>query len=105
MKISKPLIAVAAVAMLPLAAFAGDKDKTSATMGTTSQAHFDKMDSNRDGRISQSEASSDSQLVFATVDKNGDGYLDSTEYSHRDMSQETTPTSDDPTANKAKPRQ
>ena len=103
MKISKPLIAIAAVAMLPLAAIAGDKDKTSAPMGTASGAHFDKLDANRDGRISQSEAAIDAKLKFSTVDKNGDGYLDSTEYSQRDMSHESMPTTDDPTANKSTP--
>jgi hypothetical protein len=105
MKISKPLIAITAVALLPLAAIAGDKDKT-APMGTTSSsAHFDKLDTNRDGRISQSEAASDPRLMFSAVDKNGDGYLDSSEYSQRDMSNEPMPNTDDPTANKAKPRQ
>jgi hypothetical protein len=104
MQISKSLIAITAVALLPLAAIAGDKDKT-APMGTTSSAHFDKLDTNRDGRISQSEASSDPRLTFTSVDKNGDGYLDSSEYSQRDMSNEPMPNTDDPTANKAKPRQ
>jgi hypothetical protein len=105
MKISKPLIAITAVALMPLAAFAGDKDKTAAPMGTTTGAHFDKLDTNRDGRISQSEASSDPRLMFTSVDKNGDGYLDSGEYAQRDMSHEQMPNKDDPTANKSQPRQ
>ena len=104
MKISQTLIAVTAIALLTLAAIAGDKDKTAAPMGSTS-GHFDKMDTNRDGRISQSEASTDPRLVFSTVDKDGNGYLDSNEYSQRDMSHEQMPNTDDPTANKAKPRQ
>jgi hypothetical protein len=105
MKIFRPLIAITAVTLLPLAAFAGDKDKATAPMGTTHGAQFDKLDTNRDGRISQSEASSDPRLAFSTVDKNGDGYLDSSEYSQRDMSHEQMPKTDDPTANKAQPRQ
>lgn len=105
MKLFKPMIAITAVALLPLAAIAGDKDKTAAPMGASSQAHFDKLDTNRDGRISQSEASSDSKLVFSTVDKNGDGYLDNSEYSQRDMSHEQMPKAADPTATEATPRQ
>ena len=105
MKISRPLIAITAVALIPLAAFAGDKDKTPAPMGTTNGPQFDKLDTNRDGRISQSEASSDPRLMFSAVDKNGDGYLDNSEYSQRDMSHEQIPKTDDPTANKSNPRQ
>jgi hypothetical protein len=105
MKSFKPLIAITAVALLPLVAVAGDKDKSTDPMGKSSQAHFDKLDTNRDGRISQSEASSDSQLVFSTVDKNGDGYLDSSEYSQRDMSREQMPSNTEPTANEPAPRQ
>ena len=80
MKISKSLIAVAVIATLPLAAFAGDKDKTVAPMGTATSAQFDTLDTNRDGRLSPAEATSDSKIVFSTADKNGDGYLDGSEY-------------------------
>ena len=90
MKISKSLIAAAVVALLPLAAIAGDKDKTVTPVGATS-AQFDTLDTNRDGRISPAEASSDSKIVFSTVDKNGDGYLDNSEYTHRSMSTEPMP--------------
>ena len=97
MKTSTPLIAAAVIAMLPLAAFAGDKDKTTA-MGAQHSAQFDMLDTNRDGRISQSEASSDSKIMFSSADKNGDGYLDSSEYMHRGKmdqgSKATTPDSD-----------
>lgn len=85
MKITQSLIATTVITLLPLAAFAGDKDKTSAPMGTTPSAQFNTLDSNRDGRLSPQEAATDSKIVFTTVDKNGDGYLDSTEYMHRDM--------------------
>ena len=102
MKLSKPLIAVAVAAVLPLAAFAGDKDKTTATMGTTS-AQFDKLDTNHDGRISQAEAIKDSRIVFANLDKNGDGYLDSSEYPQSDMSHESVPSSADPATDAEKP--
>ena len=109
MKFSTPFIAVAAAAVLPLAAFAGEKDQTMNPSDSSSRAQFTKLDTNRDGRISQSEASSDSRIVFSTVDKNGDGYLDSSEYSQRDMSKESMPNSTapatDPASDATKPRQ
>lgn len=90
-KSSKSLMAAALVVVLPLGAFAGDKDKTPAPMGTVASAQFDTLDTNRDGRISQQEASTDSKIVFTAADKNGDGYLDNTEYTHRDMSKDPMP--------------
>jgi len=90
MKLSNSLIAIAVVASMPLAVIAGDKDKMSTPEAASAQ--FEKLDTNRDGRISQSEASSDSKIVFSTVDKNGDGYLDSAEYAHRSMSNESDST-------------
>ena len=105
MKLSNSLIAIAVAAALPLAAFAGDKDKTPAPMETQTSAQFDKLDTNRDGRISQTEAASDTKIVFATADKNSDGYLDSTEYSHRDMSSAPMPNAAEPVTDAEKPRQ
>ena len=90
MIISKSFIATAVIAVLPLVAFGGDKDKTQAPAGTVASAQFDSLDTNRDGRISRQEAATDSKIVFSTADKNGDGYLDNSEYSHRDMSNDTT---------------
>ena len=76
MKHSKTLVAVAIAALIPLAgtAIAGDKDKSHS--GTT----FDTLDTNRDGRISQAEASADVNIVFSTADANADGYLDNAEF-------------------------
>jgi len=48
------------------------------------------LDANRDGRISREEAATDSKIVFSTADKNGDGYLDNSEYSNRDMSNDSS---------------
>jgi len=91
MKISKSMIAATMIVVLPLSAFAGDKDKTQAPMGTAASAQFEALDANRDGRISQAEASTDSKIVFSTVDKNSDGFLDSSEFAHRDMTKNAYP--------------
>jgi hypothetical protein len=59
------------------------------------------MDSDGDGRISRSEASSDGKLGrgFSQADKNGDGYLDNSEYMGRSQSgsdnSSTNPSSQD----------
>jgi len=90
MKLSNTIIAAAVFSTLPLAAFAGDKDKTAAPTATSSQ--FNALDTNRDGRISPVEAASDTKIVFSTADKNGDGYLDSNEYMHLGMSTDSMPT-------------
>jgi hypothetical protein len=104
MKLSKSLIAAASVVLLPLAAFAGDKDKTQAPMGAAASAQFDTLDTNRDGRISPAEASTDSKIVFSMADKNGDGYLDSGEYAHRDMVKDSMPKTGDPATDTEKLR-
>jgi len=86
MKVSKSLIATAVVALLPLAAVAGDKDKAPAPQGTVASAQFDTLDANGDGRISPTEAAIDSKIKFTSTDKNSDGYLDAGEFAHRDIS-------------------
>ncbi|HYJ40900.1 MAG TPA: hypothetical protein VEW08_08930 [Steroidobacteraceae bacterium] len=90
MKLSRSIIAAAVVATMPLATFAGEKDKTAAPAATSSQ--FSALDTNRDGRLSPAEAANDTKIVFSTADKNGDGYLDNDEYTHLDRSSETMPT-------------
>jgi hypothetical protein len=87
MKPSKSLIAAAVVALLPLAAIAGDQ--APAPMATTISALVVALDTTQDGRISRVEASNDSKLVFATADVNGDGYLDASEYVQRDTSMDS----------------
>jgi len=94
MKISQSMIAAALIVALPLSAFAGDKDKTQAPMGTTATADFKSLDTNGDGRISRTEASRDTKIEFASADKNSDGYLDSTEFAHRDSMTDGTMPSD-----------
>ena len=103
MNTSKSLIAAAVVALLPLAAVAGDKDKNPASMSASEQ--FNTLDANRDGRISRTEASGDSKIVFSSADKNADGYLDSSEYMHRDMSSDPTTSSGNPAKSTAKPQE
>ena len=100
MKISKSILAAAIVATLPLAVSASDKDKTVTTTSTSAQ--FDTLDTNRDGRISATEAAVDSKIVFSTADKNGDGYLDSNEYMHRGMTSDQM--SKDPATDTESPR-
>ena len=96
-------------ALIPLGAavaadndqYGKDKDKS-----MSSSANFKKLDSNKDGRISQAEAAMDSTIVFSSADTNGDGYLDSDEWKANDkgssrpqsepQSQSTEPSSDMP---------
>ena len=105
MNTSKSLIAAAVVALLPLAAVAGDKDKNPASMGSGASEQFKTLDANRDGRISRAEAASDSKIVFSSADKNADGFLDSSEYMHRDMSSDPTTSSGNPATGGEKPRE
>jgi len=79
MKTSRTVIALAIATLIPMgAAVAGDKDKH-AQAGAT----FDVLDVNRDGKISQAEASVDTTVVFTSADANGDGYLDKAEWKNR----------------------
>jgi hypothetical protein len=73
----KTLIVIAAATLIPLgAAVAGEGKDTSGSMGPS----FDTLDANRDGRISQAEAATDSTIMFSSADTNGDGYLDKKEF-------------------------
>jgi len=77
------LLAATVAALIPLAGFADQGEKTPAPATPAGQAGtFETLDANKDGRISMPEASADPKLVesFSTADKNGDGYLDSSEY-------------------------
>jgi hypothetical protein len=89
MKTRKTLVAIAIASLIPLgAAVAGDGDKDkSGSMGPS----FDTLDTNRDGRISQAEASSDTSLVFTSADANGDGYLDKKEWKAHGKMRGTSP--------------
>jgi len=85
MKIRKTLIAAAVAALIPLgaAAVAGDqygKDDKSMSGKSMSGSSFKKLDTNKDGKISQAEAAADSSIMFSSADTNGDGYIDSTEW-------------------------
>lgn len=71
------LVVIGAAALIPLgAATAGEGKDHSGSMGPS----FNTLDANRDGRISQAEAASDTTIVFSTADVNGDGYLDKKEF-------------------------
>jgi len=100
MNTRKTIIAVAIAALIPMgAAMAGEghKDDKSGM-----HASFKKLDTNKDGRISQAEASVDSTIVFSSADANGDGYLDSNEWkassdSGSSRPQSSAPSQSDPT--------
>ncbi len=95
MKASKTLIAVAVAALIPLgAAVAGDNDQYGSKDKSMSQTNFKKLDTNKDGKISQAEAAVDSTIVFSTADSNGDGYLDNDEWKASAKSGSSKPQSD-----------
>src|SRR3954469_25711866 len=80
---NRKLIIAAAVAAIPLGlvvAQTSGQDSSASSRG--SNAAFKKLDKNRDGRISQSEASADSTITWSSADANHDGYLDSQEWSN-----------------------
>jgi Ca2+-binding EF-hand superfamily protein len=98
MKARKTMIALAIAALIPLgAAVAGDNDQYG-SKDKSGSSSFKKLDTNKDGRISQAEAAVDSTIVFSTADANGDGYLDNDEWkasmkSGTSKPQSTTPES------------
>lgn len=106
MKTSKTLITLALAAIIPMGvAVAGDsKDKDKSHSG----ASFETLDTNRDGRISQTEAGADSSVMFTRADANGDGYLDKMEWrSHtkdgNDGSNPSTQSTPDPVSDSTAP--
>jgi len=76
------LLAATVIALVPLAALAGEGKVPDPATPAGQSGSFDTLDANKDGRISMPEASADPKLVesFSTADKNGDGYLDADEY-------------------------
>ena len=92
MKTSKTLIALTLAAVIPLTAAVANDQYSKDKSGTMSAPGFDKLDTNRDGRISQAEASVDTNLVFSSADTNGDGYLDKTEWKSTQEKGSTSPT-------------
>jgi len=104
MKTRNTLIAVAVAALIPLgAAVAGDqygKDSDKSMSGSS----FKKLDTNKDGKISQAEAAVDSTIVFSTADANGDGYLDNAEWKAAAKSGSSKPQSQsEPTYDQSSP--
>jgi hypothetical protein len=108
MKTSRTLIALTVAALIPLGAavaadqYGKDKDKSGST-GMT----FDKLDTNRDGKISQAEAAADSNIVFSSVDANGDGNIDKSEWRSHEKKGSTSPapqSSPEPTADPTAPQ-
>ena len=81
MKARRTLIAVSIAALIPLgAAVAADNDQYGKEKSGMMDSNFKKLDTNKDGRISQAEAAADTTIVFSSADSNGDGYLDNDEW-------------------------
>jgi Ca2+-binding EF-hand superfamily protein len=80
MQARKTMMAIAIATLIPLgAAVAGDNDQYGGKEKSMHGTSFKKLDSNKDGRISQAEAAVDSSIMFSSADTNGDGYLDKDE--------------------------
>jgi hypothetical protein len=81
----RALIALFAAAMITTAV-ADDQpskqDREKSTM-PSGQKSFDKLDKNRDGQLSRTEAQQDDNLTaqFASVDQDADGFVTQAEYS------------------------
>lgn len=80
MKTVKAILGVAAVALITSTAVAGDESKDSKH---TAAAKFEKLDTDKDGRLSKDEVRTERTITaqFAAVDQDSDGYLSQTEYS------------------------
>lgn len=105
MNTRKTLIAVAVAALIPLgaAAVAGDNDQYGGKDKSMSHSSFKKLDTNKDGRISQAEAAADSTIMFSSADTNGDGYLDSDEWKASARSGSSKPQSSSPQSESSAP--
>jgi hypothetical protein len=78
---NRKLMLVTVLATFPLGlAVAQGADPNGQPGMQRSNAAFEKLDKNHDGRISQSEASADSTITWSSADVNGDGFLDSREW-------------------------
>lgn len=74
MNYSSITIALALALGMPLAASA----QQAATGGLT-QAHFDRLDTNQDGKVSRAEYQQHMEQAFGKLDADGNGRLDPTE--------------------------
>lgn len=71
----------AVVVMLPVsAAMAADNDKMQKQDHQRSSKEYSKLDTNKDGKVSQAEAAVDATIVWAAADTDGDGYIDVEEW-------------------------
>jgi anionic cell wall polymer biosynthesis LytR-Cps2A-Psr (LCP) family protein len=72
----KDILIVAAITLLPIGVYAAE-------YSSTTQKMFNKLDTNRDGYISQSESKADEDLSmnWSSADTNKDGKLEESEFS------------------------
>lgn len=74
MKHTSITVALALALGLPLAAGAQQ-----APAGQLTQAHFDRLDTNKDGKVSRAEYQQHMDQAFGRLDKDGNGHLDPAE--------------------------
>jgi hypothetical protein len=84
MKLLAGSIAGFVIALAPGAILAADEQPAQDTSSAAARKHFDRLDNDRDGRLSKLEAGSDPEIVFSRVDTDDDGYIDLMEYLRRD---------------------
>ena len=75
------LVAGAATALLPLAAWAQTPPAAEPPADSQQGATFESLDTDGDGRISKTEAAANSGVSsqFSRYDQNGDGYIERSE--------------------------
>lgn len=92
MKQTSRLIVGAAVALLPLAAFAQTAPPDTSAPPQQQGATFESLDKDADGRISKVEAEANASVKaqFSSYDRNGDGFIERSEVT-RSSSESGTP--------------
>jgi len=93
-KASHLFVTGAALALLPLAAFAQSPTPAEEPASQQGQgATFESLDVDNDGRISKAEAEANANVKaqFSSYDLNADGYIERSEVTNANNSQSETP--------------